>query len=71
MTLNEYLKLQYHIVIHYNKQDGIYYSEVQELKGCWSEGNSMTVLGKTYESMRLWIETALEKGLEIPLPKEE
>lgn len=69
MTIDEYLKLPYHYVFVKIKRR--WYVEIQELKGCMADG---ITLQRAYTSiqnaMKTWIETALERGLEIPLPKE-
>ena len=70
MTINEYLRLPYHYVF---VKDGKGWDvEIREFKGCMADGET---LQKAYTyiqgAMRLWVETALERGLEIPLPKED
>lgn len=75
MTVNEYLEMSYTIEM-IRKKTGFneitYYTSVKEIPGCWSEGATPnSAWFKTMEAMRLWIETALERGLEIPLPKKE
>lgn len=72
MTVNEYLKLPYHIIMHHDNLDEMFYTSVQELDDCYSQGKSPSqAYLNTLIAMESWIETALERGLEIPLPKEE
>jgi predicted RNase H-like HicB family nuclease len=70
MTINEYLRLPYHYVfVKHNKK---WLVEIQEVPACYGDGKT---LQKAYVSMqnglKLWIETALERNLEIPLPEED
>lgn len=69
-TVDDYLSLKYSI--KFTEEDGIFYTEVVELPGCWSEGKTPDeAFLNTKESMKLWIETALERGIKVPLPQEE
>lgn len=70
MTVNEYLKLPYHIISTYDAESDLYITEVQELPGCLSQSPAGSVIYWIKKCMYSWIETALERGLEIPLPKE-
>ncbi len=62
--------LKHEIVIYWSKEYGHFIAEVPELSGCMADG-------KTYEEtlqnvrivMEEWIETAREKGWEIPESK--
>ncbi len=67
--IEEYLKLPYTItVIPY--EDGGYFAKVEELDGCMTEADSWEELKEMIEdAMRCWLESALEDGDEIPLPK--
>jgi predicted RNase H-like HicB family nuclease len=70
MTVNEYLKLPYHYV--FQKVGKNWLIEIQEVPACYGSGET---LQKAYidilKGLKLWIETALERNLEIPLPEEE
>lgn len=61
---------KYEIVIYWSEEDGNFIAEAPELPGCMADG-------KTYEEavknihviIDEWIETAIELGREIPIPK--
>jgi len=72
--LSYYLSLRYHIVI---KKDfdydgkGYYIAEIPDLPGCGAEGKTVDeALEKIWEAKRAWIEVRLERGLNIPEPKD-
>ena len=71
MTIQDYLKLPYNIVIrHIVDESGSYYfAKVQELDGCMSDGKTIEeVHNNILEAMEGWIETKLETGFNVPLP---
>ena len=71
MTVQDYLKLPYNIVIrHVTDESGSYYfAKVQELDGCMSDGETIEeVHANIREAMEGWIETKLEAGFEVPMP---
>ena len=69
-----YLSLPYHIVIekdfdHNGK--GYYAAEIPDLPGCGAEGETVDeALERIWEAKRAWIEISLERGLDIPEPKD-
>jgi predicted RNase H-like HicB family nuclease len=69
--LDYYLNLKYPITITPDIDSG-YVAEVKDLPGCFSQGETIE---ETYENIedarRLWIESAYEDGITIPLPKTE
>jgi predicted RNase H-like HicB family nuclease len=70
IKIEKTLNLPYTIKIV--KEDNIFYTEVEEIPGCWSEGNSVEEAYSNIKSaMKLWIENAIERNIEIPLPKSE
>jgi predicted RNase H-like HicB family nuclease len=75
MIVDEYLKLPYTVEMICKKtgfSEVTYFTSVKELPGCWSEGATPnSAWNNTLKSIKLWIGTALIRGLEIPLPKEE
>ncbi len=68
--LDFYLKLKYPVTIIPDETGG-YVAEIEELPGCYTQGET---LEETYanmeESRHLWLESAYEDGLDIPLPRD-
>ena len=63
-----YLQIKYPLV----DDDGSYYAEYPDLKGCMTVGDSLEEISKSIEDAKLaWIETALENNIDIPEPKGE
>ena len=72
MKLEDYLALPYTIEVQ--KDEGENYSgwfaRVVELPGCMTQADTFAELSEmVQEAMALWIETALEDGETIPLPR--
>lgn len=66
--LDEYLKLQYpfHVVAD---PDGGYVVTLPDLPGCMTQADAIDDIPAMVKSARaLWIETAFDKGIDIPLP---
>ena len=72
MNINDFMKLKYLIVVMPAEcTDGTtcYRAEHPQLPGCMSHGESREeAIGNLVEAKRLYIETLIEKGLEVPLP---
>lgn len=72
MTLDEYMKLQYlTVVIPEECTDSslCYRAEHPQLPGCMSHGRTPDeAIRNLMEAKRLYIETLLDKGLDVPLP---
>jgi len=67
--VEEYLKLPYTIKL-IKEEDGTYYVSVEELPGCATIGDTLEeAMAMIKEAMEGWIESNLERGLEIPLPE--
>ncbi len=67
-TIEEYLSLPYTIEI--TPDDGSFFVKIKELEGCMSVGETRAeALTMIDDAMRGWLGTALEDGLEIPLPE--
>ncbi len=64
-----YIKLPYTIeIVPY--EDGGYFARIKELEGCMTEGDTLEEVLKLLEdAKKAWLETALEEGIEIPLPE--
>jgi predicted RNase H-like HicB family nuclease len=70
-ALDYYLKLKYPVTI-YPDSDGGYVSEIKDLPGCFTQGETLEeTLSNIEEARELWLETAYEYGDEIPLPSIE
>ena len=71
-TIEEYLALPYTIEIVRDEGQEYtgWYARVLELPGCMTQADDFAELDHMLQdAMRLWIETALEDGLEIPEPR--
>ena len=67
--IERYLRLPYTFKL-IPEADGTYYAYVEELPGCATVGDTPEeAMEKIREAMWGWIESNLERGLEIPLPK--
>ncbi len=68
--LKFYLELKYPVTVTPDITGG-YVAEIEDLPGCFTQGET---LEETYANMeearRLWLESAYEDGLDIPLPGE-
>jgi antitoxin HicB len=72
MTVEKYLELPYTIEV--TKDEGAEYSgwfaRVVELPGCMTQADTFEEISAMIEdAMRAWIESALEDGESIPLPR--
>ncbi len=69
--LEFYLGLKYPITI-YPDDDGEYVSEIKDLPGCFTQGETLEeTLSNIDDARKLWLETAYEYGDNIPLPSTE
>lgn len=61
---------KYQIIMYWSNDDNCYITEVPELPGCMADGKTPTeAIQNTQEVIKVWIESALEDGEEIPEPK--
>jgi predicted RNase H-like HicB family nuclease len=66
--VQKYMKLPYTIKL-IPEEDGTYYVAVDELPGCASMGDTVEeALEMIKDAMEGWLESNIERGLEIPLP---
>ena len=73
-TVEEYMRLPYtiEVVRDDDENGGGWVARVAELPGCITQGEDFQELGEMIEdAMRMWIETAIEDGAEIPEPHPE
>ena len=70
-SLEFYLNLNYPVTLH-RDPDGGYVVEIKELPGCITQGETLEeALDEIEEARSLWIETAYDRGDDIPLPSTE
>jgi antitoxin HicB len=69
--IDYYLSLKYPITFHPAPEGG-YAVEIEALPGCISQGNTYEEAAEMIEeARRLWLESAYEDGLDIPVPRNE
>ncbi len=60
---------KYQIIMYWSEDDQCYVTEVPELPGCMSDGETPEkAVQNTQEVIRVWLECAREDGKEIPQP---
>ena len=60
----------YHINIFYSEEDEEYIADIPDLQYCSASGiTPQEALQEVIEAKRLWLETAHDKGLNIPQPR--
>jgi len=70
-NLDYYMELPYAYKISPDPELG-FFIEIPELPGCRGDGRTIEdAVEDITETKRLWLETALDQGYEIPLPQEE
>lgn len=70
-TLDYYLSLPYTIELTPD-EDGFWFAEITLLPGCMTNGESREdALAMIDDAKRLWLETAIELGINIPVPQHE
>jgi len=61
---------KYEIIIWWSKEDDCYLAEVPELPGCMADGKTLKEVTENIEVIiQHWIESAIEDGDEIPVPR--
>lgn len=60
----------YHINIFYSDEDEAYIADIPDLKHCSASGDTPEeALQEVLIAKQLWLETAREKGWDIPKPR--
>lgn len=60
---------EYATYIQFDPEDNIFVASVPELKGCTAHGETrQKALEELEIAKELWIETAIEEGVELPEP---
>ncbi len=68
-SLDYYLGLLYSIEL-IPDEDGVWFAQIPLLPGCMTQGDSREeALHLLDEAKIIWLETALEEGIEIPEPQ--
>ena len=61
--------LEYQVNVVFDPRDNIYVARVPELENCHTHGDSPEeAFANAREAIELWLETAKENGIKIPLP---
>jgi predicted RNase H-like HicB family nuclease len=61
---------RYEIILYWSNEDQAYIAEVPELPGCAADGSSyQEAIANVEVIIDEWIETALEMGRTVPVPK--
>ena len=69
--LEYYLSLKYPVTIHIAPEGG-FVAEIEDLPGCLAQGETLDEACELIEeARRLWLESAYEDDLDIPLPRGE
>jgi len=69
--LDYYLDLKYPVLL-YPAEEGGYVAEIEELSGCFTQGETLQeVMENIEDAKRAWIEAAYKMGQDIPLPRTE
>ena len=69
--LDFYLKLKYPVTL-IPAEEGGYAVEIEDLSGCYSQGETVEeAIEMIEEARQLWMESMYEDGQEIPLPSSE
>ncbi len=68
-NIKKYMDATYQISITPDPQGG-FVAEIEDLPGCLAQGETIEeTMGAIKKAKKLWIETALEDEVEIPLPR--
>ncbi len=70
--LEYYAALPYRIELVKDAESDGYMAAIPQLRGCMTCGDDMAkALANLEDAKRIWIETALERGIEIPEPEDD
>jgi antitoxin HicB len=69
--IDYYINLKYPVIIT-PSEDGGYVAEIDDLPGCFSQGETLEEAYQNIEeARRLWIDVAYEDGQDIPQPNDK
>ena len=61
---------KYETILYWSEEDNAFIAEVPELAGCMADGpTAIEALKNAEQIVQEWIETALEMGRDVPVPK--
>ncbi|MDE2765208.1 MAG: type II toxin-antitoxin system HicB family antitoxin [Chloroflexota bacterium] len=61
---------KYEVIIYWSDEDGVFVAEAPELAGCITHGATRQAAAENIaEAIDLWVETAIEFGNPVPVPK--
>jgi predicted RNase H-like HicB family nuclease len=61
---------KYEVIIYWSEEDQVFVAEVPELPGCLAHGATHeAALATAQDAICLWIDTAIDFGDPIPVPK--
>ena len=68
-TVDYYMSLPYRLEIIPDSEEGGYAAQYPELRGCVTCADTIEELvANAEDAKRVWIEAALEEGIDIPMP---
>jgi len=63
-------EIQHEIILFWDRIDKIFVAEIPELPGCMAHGETkIEALQNVEDAARVWVETAIEDGKQIPAPR--
>lgn len=69
MTIDDYMKLPYKMEVVEDKDEGGFVVSFPDLRGCLTCADTIEkAISLSEDAKRVWLETAIEDGTEIPLP---
>lgn len=64
------MNTKYEILLYWSNDDNAFIAEVPELPGCMAHGATQEgALKNIQDAIDLWIDSARETGLTVPLPR--
>lgn len=61
---------KYETILYWSEEDNAFIAEVPELAGCMADGSTaIEALKNSEQIVQEWVETALEMGRDVPVPK--
>ena len=68
-SLEEYMRMQYRLELIQDHEEGGYAARFPNLPGCITVGETIEeTIQNAKEAKRVWLEAALQDGVDIPIP---